>query len=120
MKLYADYWKETEDSDCKYNDECFIFYKKYTDKSVFIIDAYSKPEIRGQQKMLNFFKELVEELEKMGYNIIFSNSTTMKSGWERSHELQQKFGFIYMGLDNNDETVKNYYYNIKGTDNGKS
>lgn len=118
MELYADYLKETENIECKYNDECFILYKPYTDKSVFIIDAYSRPEIRGQQKMLTFFKEWVDEIKNLGYNVIFSNSTTLKKGWERSHELQQKFGFVCMGFDEKDNTVMNYYYDIKGNSNG--
>lgn len=118
MKLYADYLKETEDVDCKYNDDCFIIYKKDTESGVFILDAYSKPEVRGQQIMLNFFTEWVNDMKNEGFNIIFSNSTTLKVGYERSDRLQQEFGFISMGKDINDSTVTNYYYKIKENDNG--
>lgn len=118
MKLYADYLKETENIDCEYNDECFIIYKELTNKSVYLIDAYSIPEVRGQQKMLNFFKKWVEQLKEKGYNVIFSNTTSVKKGWERSHELQQKFGFICIGKDSKDNTIMNYYYDIKGNNNG--
>ena len=117
MKLYADYLKETENVDCKYNDNCFITYK-VVDNEVFILDAYSDSKIRGQQIMLNFFSEWVNEMKESGHSIIFSNSTVLKKGHERSDRLQKQFGFISMGKDINDNTITNYYYKIKENYNG--
>ena len=115
MKLYADYLKETEDVDCIYTDDFFMFYKlEPKSKSAFILDVYSKPEIRGKGIVVGEFKKLVVNLKELGYNYIFSNTCTIKCGYQRSDAIHLQFGFKYIGLDPKDNTMKQYFLQING------
>jgi len=113
MELYAKYLKETENVDCVYTNEFFITYLVEND-NVYIFDAYSIPEIRGQGKVTGTLKKMIEEFKQKGYNYMFSSTSERKSGFEKSDEIHLKLGFKFTGRDENEPYIKNYCYDILG------
>ena len=113
MKLYKKYLAEREDADVAYNDECFVAYKIYDDKTALIRDIYSDSEIRGKGKMLSFMNDFIGKLKQKNIKTIFTCTDTLTKGWERSHNLILKFGFKYIGKDPKNTTVNNYCLNIQ-------
>ena len=60
MKLYADYLKERENIECKYNEYMFTTYKIYDDNTASIIDIYADPQVRKKGVMLDFIVNVLE------------------------------------------------------------
>lgn len=109
MKLYADYIKEREGKECKYDENCFITYKLYDDE-VSIIDIYSSQETRGTGKMLDFVNEFFQEMREMGVKIAYGYTDENTNGWEKSERLMLKFGFKKIMKEDN---YNNYILNIE-------
>ena len=113
MKLYADYLKERENVECKYNDNMFAIYKIYEDNTAFIVDIYASPEVRKTGKMLSFIKEVISDIKSNNVKTIYATTVTTTNGWERIDYLMKKYGFIFSGVDPKDESIRNYYFDIE-------
>jgi len=113
MKLYADYLKEREGIDCKYNDYMFATYKIYEDNTATILDIYVDPQVRKKGIMLDFIVGVLEDIKKQGIKTIYTTTVTSTNGWERSDYLIQKYGFTFCGVDPNNENIRNYYLDIE-------
>lgn len=112
MELYAKYIKEREDKECVYNEDCFITYKIYgNDNAVSVIDIYSRPEIRGTGKMLEFCKKFYQDLYDKGITTAYGYTDENTNNWENSERLMLKFGF--KKIDKVEEGYNNYVLNIQ-------
>jgi L-amino acid N-acyltransferase YncA len=112
MKLYADYLKEREDIDCIYDENCFIVFKKISEKTAFVYDTYSKKECRGKGIMLDFFKKFCIDLKERNVDTVYVTTVESTNGWENSDRLLRKFGFVFMGKDPKNKDINNYYLEI--------
>lgn len=93
MKLYADYIKEREDADIKYNDKGFMTYKVEKD-GVMIIDAYVSPSYRKENITKGFLNEIIEETNS---DKLYTTTDENANNWETSEKVILSLGFKMLG-----------------------
>ena len=111
MKLYADYIKEREGLELVNDDHCFLTYKR-DEEDIIVFDIYSDKEVRGTGHMLEFCKSFYDCMKKEGVKNAYGMTDISTNGWKNSERLLLKYGFKFIGIDPNNENVKNYYYEL--------
>lgn len=111
MRLFAEYKKERENVEVIYDDHCFLTYKREDDFLV-VFDIYSDKEVRNTGYMLEFCNSFYDTMKKEGINTVYGMTDTSTNGWENSDRLLKKYGFKFMGLDPENNKIRNYYYNL--------
>jgi hypothetical protein len=101
MKLYEDYLKERLDAVLIYDDTGFVAYKRYPNYSIFMLDAYIKPEFRNRNSFLNFAKKINEKEDIIKF--IFCESFFKANNWTISDKFIKSWGLA--PISENEESI---------------
>lgn len=62
--------------------------------------------------MLEFCNNFFNTMKKEGVRTAYGMTDTRSNGWENSERLLLKYGFKFIGLDPQDNNVRNYFYEL--------
>lgn len=111
MRLYAEYIKEREGLEIVHDEHCFLTYK-IDGEDIIVLDIYSDKEVRGTGYMLKFCDKFYDSMREKGIKVAYGMTDTRTNGWEYSEKLLLVYGFKFIGIDPENENIKNYCYEL--------
>lgn len=113
MSLIQDYYQEREEKYFKFiEDKGFFSYTRIGKDILYVVDIYLDPEFRQSKYLDTIYDEIVILAKELQVKTLMGTTHENARGWDKSHGVLLKYGFIEDKLDNKIPGYHKYYKEI--------